>query len=170
MYSNRGVVGCTSPMYNFSKEKKKESSTGPDGFFRRRSVSIVYHGRCAVISKGWTRAHNLMNRSTTWMDCKLAEQIGQTNGDNHSVGSCGHVSCNAVPVPQLAASVAATQQKVIWLFWAQGWNNAPTIALVCADSWERHNPSWVVRRLSLANLSAFEITSRHSKSDSNGHR
>jgi hypothetical protein len=104
------------------------------------------------------------------MDCKWAEQIGQTNGDIHSLHikvlkpaaktesteACRHVRCNAVPVPKLAASVAATQQNVIWLFWAQGWNEAPTIALICADSWERHNPGWVVRRLSLANLSAFD--------------
>lgn len=42
--------------------------------------------------------------------------------------------------------------RIVWLWWAQGWHAASPLVRACAASWERENPTWQVRRLSLANL------------------
>lgn len=57
-------------------------------------------------------------------------------------------SCAAVPVRTRQESIAALPpSKQLWLFWAQGWENAPAIAQACAASWERLNPTWKAHRL-----------------------
>lgn len=33
---------------------------------------------------------------------------------------------------------------MIWIYWAQGLDNAPDIVQYCIRSWQRHNPSWQV--------------------------
>jgi len=38
-------------------------------------------------------------------------------------------------------------EKIIWLYWAQGWENAPNIVRKCRESWEHHNPDWDIRCL-----------------------
>ena len=45
---------------------------------------------------------------------------------------------------------AVSIPKTIWMYWHQGWNDAPALAHLCAESWERNNPGWTVRRLDLA--------------------
>ena len=42
--------------------------------------------------------------------------------------------------------------KVLYLFWDQGWDRAPTHVQRCARSWERWNPDYVVRRLTRHDL------------------
>ncbi len=38
-------------------------------------------------------------------------------------------------------------KKDIWIYWAQGWSDAPEICKVCLESWRRLNPGWRVHRL-----------------------
>lgn len=38
-------------------------------------------------------------------------------------------------------------KKVIWIFWAQGWDSAPPVARASRSSWETLNPDWEVRAL-----------------------
>lgn len=38
-------------------------------------------------------------------------------------------------------------EKVIWIFWAQGWRNAPPIAKASLNSWKHLNPDWRVKPL-----------------------
>lgn len=45
--------------------------------------------------------------------------------------------------------------RLIWTWWAQGWSAAPPVVVACVASWERVNPQWEVRRLSLANMSRY---------------
>lgn len=64
--------------------------------------------------------------------------------------------------------------KIVWLLWFQGWNeNTPAIISKVAHTYEFHNPTWEIHRLSNDNLAYymdsdyFNITdiSQQSKSD-----
>ena len=44
--------------------------------------------------------------------------------------------------------------KIIWILWLQGRENAPEIVIRCIESWEYNNPSWEVRFLD-------EVTLQH---------
>lgn len=37
--------------------------------------------------------------------------------------------------------------KVIWICWFQGWENAPWLVRKCLSSWQQHNPEWDIRTL-----------------------
>lgn len=37
--------------------------------------------------------------------------------------------------------------KELFLYWHQGWNNAPEIVNHCAATWQRHNPTWDINLL-----------------------
>ncbi len=37
--------------------------------------------------------------------------------------------------------------KIIWMYWEQGWEQAPELVKKCKKSWEKHNPKWEVRAL-----------------------
>jgi len=41
----------------------------------------------------------------------------------------------------------AERMKIVWMYWQQGWQEAPGIVRRCRDSWVRHNPSYDVRAL-----------------------
>lgn len=46
-------------------------------------------------------------------------------------------------------------EKTIWIFWYQGWNNAPQIIKHCKDSWIYKNPDWEVKLLDKDSISSF---------------
>ena len=37
--------------------------------------------------------------------------------------------------------------KKLFMYWHQGWNNAPDIVKRCAATWQRHNPTWDINFL-----------------------
>ena len=41
--------------------------------------------------------------------------------------------------------------RIIWMYWAQGWDSCPEQTRLCLASWERHNPDWRLIRLDDAN-------------------
>lgn len=45
--------------------------------------------------------------------------------------------------------------RTIWIFWKQGFENAPEVVRICLRSWKVHNPGWRVVELSDANLSEY---------------
>ncbi|WP_283160047.1 capsular polysaccharide synthesis protein [Microcystis aeruginosa FBCC-A68] len=45
--------------------------------------------------------------------------------------------------------------KTIWMFWAQGYENAPNIIKKCRESWEKYNPDWTINVLDMKNLTNF---------------
>jgi glycosyltransferase involved in cell wall biosynthesis len=45
--------------------------------------------------------------------------------------------------------------KIIWIYWAQGWDDAPEICKLCRDSWKKLNPTWGVREMDDSNLMDF---------------
>ena len=45
--------------------------------------------------------------------------------------------------------------KRIWIYWAQGWEDAPPIVQVCRDSWIKCNKDWEVVLLTEKNLSDY---------------
>ena len=45
--------------------------------------------------------------------------------------------------------------KIIWIYWHQGWDLAPEIALKCKSSWIQNNPGWEVRVLSRDTLGEY---------------
>lgn len=44
--------------------------------------------------------------------------------------------------------------RILWMFWAQGWDEAPAIVRACARTWRRLNPGWDIRLLNRASLPA----------------
>lgn len=42
--------------------------------------------------------------------------------------------------------------KIIWIYWAQGWDNATEISKLCLESWICHNRLWKVIKLSNHNI------------------
>ena len=45
--------------------------------------------------------------------------------------------------------------KIFWIYWHQGWNNAPYIAKKCLQSWKAHNKDWDIRPLDSSSLSKY---------------
>ena len=39
------------------------------------------------------------------------------------------------------------KDKFIWIYWHQGWNNAPEIIKICRESWIKKNTEWKVKSL-----------------------
>ena len=37
--------------------------------------------------------------------------------------------------------------RIIWIYWEQGFENAPFVVQKCVESWEKENPSWEIRLL-----------------------
>lgn len=55
--------------------------------------------------------------------------------------TCRKKGCRNVPRRKRNMDVP----RVIWLLWLQGWEQAPVLQRMAAQSWKRHNPSWDVR-------------------------
>ncbi len=49
----------------------------------------------------------------------------------------------------------ATFKKIIWIFWEQGWSNAPAICKYCKESWKLLNTDWKLFVLDKNNLSKY---------------
>ncbi|MDO8336402.1 MAG: capsular polysaccharide synthesis protein [Candidatus Saccharibacteria bacterium] len=45
--------------------------------------------------------------------------------------------------------------KKVWIYWAQGWENAPALIKLCRDSWIQNNPGWEIIQLTDANLAQY---------------
>lgn len=58
-------------------------------------------------------------------------------------------------------------KKIIWIFWAQGWEDAPSIARASLNSWKHLNPDWEVRTLD-RNSEEYEGTREFCKSKNMG--
>ena len=40
-----------------------------------------------------------------------------------------------------------TQPRILWMYWAQGWEAAPDLVSLCRDSWIKTHPGWTIRLL-----------------------
>jgi len=45
--------------------------------------------------------------------------------------------------------------KKIWIFWYQGWNDAPEIVKKCLQTWKKSNPAWTIHPLDKNSISEF---------------
>lgn len=61
--------------------------------------------------------------------------------------------------PYLASPDPTKLPRIIWCYWAQGYENAPEIIKYCLPSWKRHNPTWDVRFLTSETVSDYTDTS-----------
>lgn len=57
--------------------------------------------------------------------------------------------------PRVLLGDNAGLPRIVWMYWAQGWTNAPDLVKECAASWQRMNPDWDVRMLNRDTLSAW---------------
>lgn len=60
--------------------------------------------------------------------------------------------------PMRLAEAAAIEIRVprkIWMYWAQGWESAPPLVLLCRDSWIEKNPGWEVVVLDESNINDY---------------
>ncbi len=53
------------------------------------------------------------------------------------------------------SDAASDFPRIIWIFWYQGWENAPELVKRCLRSWQYHNPGWTIRALDRESLSAY---------------
>lgn len=58
-------------------------------------------------------------------------------------------------VPAKGELLPRTVPKKIWIFWAQGWTDAPSLVKLCRDSWVFHNPNYEVVLLSQDDISRY---------------
>lgn len=51
----------------------------------------------------------------------------------------------------------AAQQipRIIWIYWAQGWSQAPDLVKKCRSAWERMHPDWEIRALTDKNIEEY---------------
>lgn len=47
-------------------------------------------------------------------------------------------------LPMPAQAPSRTVPKKIWIYWAQGWDEAPRVVLICRASWKVRNPDWEI--------------------------
>ena len=52
-----------------------------------------------------------------------------------------------------ASSRPENPTKTLWIFWGQGWENAPRLAHLCCEQWQKMNPGWEIRQLDKASAS-----------------
>lgn len=52
-------------------------------------------------------------------------------------------------------AASAVLPRHIWMYWHDGWENAPDIAKICRQSWTLRNPGYEVRALDYRSLSEF---------------
>ena len=45
--------------------------------------------------------------------------------------------------------------KIIWINWFQGWDNAPEISCKCLESWKYYNPEWQIILLDESNMDKY---------------
>ena len=48
-----------------------------------------------------------------------------------------------------------TFDKNIWIFWEQGWDNAPNICKLCKESWIKFNETWKINILDKNNINKY---------------
>ena len=78
-------------------------------------------------------------------------------------GACAGPAVASVARRAPPASAATTADNVaapvcprrLWLYWHQGWDNAPELARNCLANWRRRNPAWQVDALSWQTLGDF---------------
>ena len=46
--------------------------------------------------------------------------------------------------------------KTIWIYWAQGIENAPDLVKVCVASWRYYNPNWNIKILNQTNINTMQ--------------
>jgi hypothetical protein len=55
--------------------------------------------------------------------------------------------------------VQRTTPKTIWIYWEQGWEEAPLICRYCLRSWQKYNPTWRIITLDRSNVEQYlELT------------
>ena len=59
------------------------------------------------------------------------------------------------PQEILSINIMDINNKVIWMIWLQGIENAPDLVKACVESWQRHNQTWEVRLLSEQDISVY---------------
>ena len=52
--------------------------------------------------------------------------------------------------------------KIIWIYWEQGWDNAPEIIKQCKKSWIEKNPNWKVNVLDGSSVSRYVDLEKYS--------
>lgn len=45
--------------------------------------------------------------------------------------------------------------KIIWIYWDSGWNNAPMVSQLCLQSWSNHNPDYLIVALDNTTLKEY---------------
>ncbi len=63
--------------------------------------------------------------------------------------------CPSKSLSEVAPAPPKEVPKIIWTFWAQGWEAAPPLVQLCRDSWLVHNPTWEVRCLTQDDLETY---------------
>jgi len=99
------------------------------------------------------------------MQCDGRERIKMNNRVHRNCTEVAPEVMNAKIGPGAAAqsgddvdrTISTPAVRIVWMWWAQGWGQAPPIVRACASSWERANPTWRVRRLTMTDLNTTSL-------------
>jgi hypothetical protein len=64
-----------------------------------------------------------------------------------------YADTRVAPTPRSLAKEVVP--KHVWIFWLQGWEEAPALVRACRDSWARLNPEWTVHALDKESMQQF---------------
>ncbi len=71
------------------------------------------------------------------------------------LGACGRNDRSASFHEPIAVNKQYEIPQTLWLYWHQGWGNAPSIVKRCLRSWEEKNPTWVIHKLDASTIWNF---------------
>ena len=92
-------------------------------------------------------------------DVKLLKAVRDTiaaTGATHCPGAAINIDEIRLSAPPLRRTpptiVGPILPRRLWLYWHQGWKNAPPLVKRCAESWVARNPTWEVNLLTEKDL------------------
>ena len=156
---------------------RDDGTMGRDTFDCEDHVSVTVAGECAGIfqcSNGSITPCQAIRLAKGERRAQRCTCTGDPNAEKLSVRvnrNCTNATAEELTrlprhfkLGQLAGNTTLLQRdrrssRMIWIFWAQGWDVAklPRIVNACAWSWQRTNPHWHVHRISAANLHRYRV-------------
>jgi hypothetical protein len=85
-------------------------------------------------------------RPRIWQDPEREKRNARLREYLAGIVDLDTASWNSTPLPGgLWDAPAFKVPRVVWLYWHQGWDDAPEVAQVCLESWRAFNPGYEIR-------------------------
>ncbi|WP_243309904.1 capsular polysaccharide synthesis protein [Fundidesulfovibrio agrisoli] len=92
------------------------------------------------------RTSSKFHTATTRLRSFSSMSAFKINSNSIGINKANH-TINSDPSPKIP--------RTLWIFWAQGWSNAPNLVQMCLKSWVKLNPNWTIHCLEDSTLGDF---------------